>query len=247
MSSRYRIVIMECPYDSIESPLGMEMFGKLMALKIRGYKKEYSYGVLPVETSDFVSTHKMVCEEIDGKLFPLMAYKSISLDRAARHGMKLPLMELFETQENLKIPRLALEKVILEVKAAKKKLNYESSWTIDPEVRKDREKSRELRHWLNAIHVLDHYEKGMDESVLLGATKFKAEKMFESWGYSPICLAGRPIDPFEVESFDNAHVYLLHLKSFVKASRESAEQFRSEWNKRIVIDAEQNEKGQGVA
>lgn len=232
---KIKLVTLECPYDSWGDGVTEVLFSRLVQLKLKGYRAEYPYGVLPVDTTDFVCTHHMACIEVDKELYPVMAYKSIAWDRLKTHSLPFPLVSLLKvcgTQEHL----LAVQKVIQECEAANKNLSYDSSWTIDPEIRKDEVFKPLLRQIMNTMHVYFHKEYQTDEILSLGSTRFKMEKLFEYWGYKLIDYMGKTLSTFDVPSYFNENVVLIHQKNgFSEQAKNDSKKYEELWNNRILI------------
>ena len=85
----YQLVILDCPYDTWDSQETRELFVKVVGLKLKGYLMSYPYGTLPVDTNDFVGTHHLICEKLDGQWVPVMGYKSITLSRCKQHQLTI--------------------------------------------------------------------------------------------------------------------------------------------------------------
>lgn len=244
---KFKVVVLECPYDSWKNPTMREMFVKLIDLKFDGYRKEYPYGVLPVDTTDFFATHHLVCEETESGLLPLMAYKTVTLDRCKLHNSTLPVLNLANV---CGIPKhaSAIREIISRCESTGAGLSYDSSWTIHPDARKDESKTRELRNIMMAIHALHHEEAKTGEIISLGALRFKMEKLFGYWGYSKIALGTDVLDPFRVPSYFNEEVIMIHMKGgFSKESLDFAETYRSAWTNRLIVGAPETAKKRAAA
>ena len=59
--NKIKIVVMECPYDTWDINPTQELFGKMVSLKLAGYRARHPYGVMPVEAYDYIGIHQLVC------------------------------------------------------------------------------------------------------------------------------------------------------------------------------------------
>jgi hypothetical protein len=230
-----RLVVLDCPYETWNDPPVREWFGKMVALKLMGYQKEYPWGILPLDGSDFIGTHLMVCEEREGQLLPLLAYKSISLGRCRIHQSTFPVLGLAmgcRSERHV----AALEAILARHEADPSRLSYDGSWTIHPEARRDQQRTTLLREIMQAVHVLHHERRGTQEFLSLGAVRFKVEQFLGFWGYRPILDLSGVMDPLRLHAYFNEKVMMMHLVGeFSPAARALAEKYRSLWGSRIEI------------
>jgi len=64
------IVVLYCPYKNIENKETMDMFSKLVRLRNRGYENRHESGLIPLDTSDFIADHPLLCRrELSESLF----------------------------------------------------------------------------------------------------------------------------------------------------------------------------------
>lgn len=237
--TKFKIVIIESAYDHWDSKLTQKYFSDAVSLKLRGYKAEYPYGILPVDTTDFISTHHLLCKETDLGLYPLMAYKSITYQKATIHNLPFPILNLAKSI-GINKHEEAINNIVLRCESDGLKLSYDSSWTIDPETRKDRELTQTLRNIMTALHSLYHHNAKTDEIISLGSLRFKMERLFLYWGYNPIALESKPLDQFIVPSYFNEPVMMFHQTSgFSKQALEDARVYMNLWDDRLVLDITQ--------
>jgi hypothetical protein len=97
MIPNLQIVVLESPYDNMNDPLVRDLFSKIVQLKIEGYRLVYPYGVLPVDSYDFIATHHLVCREINGSYQVLMGVKYITLKKCLTHNLPFPGIALLRT------------------------------------------------------------------------------------------------------------------------------------------------------
>lgn len=224
------LVELDCPYDSWDEPKTKDLFHKAVSLKIRGYQAEYPYGVLPIDTSDFVGVHHLVCEERSDGLQPIMAYRTITSSRCKAHRMGFPPLTLMQL---LKLPshEIAIRNLLVEVEAANRVVGYASSLTIDPNYRGD----PLLKEILKATHVLYHREAGIRHVVGGGVLRFKVDSLYSFWGYDRLSYENIELPPVEVPFVMNEVTGFFVLRDFSQQSLDFAEQYRALWNRRVRI------------
>lgn len=233
-----KLVILDCPVDLWNEPqqgrFAQEMFQKMIALKLRGYGAEYSDRSLPVDTSDFVGTHLIYCTETEAGLQPVTAYRSISLQRCDRFHLEFPLLEMAKKAKAFGHAEV-VEKAIQKCRKEGKSLRYCSSYTTDPLARQNRDLTDVIKSLGCGVHMLYHEAKRTDESLMLGVTKFKVDKMFERQGYKPVILRNEVLPAFNVSYFDNCEVKMVFLERFSAFSEEMAQKAKNLWNSRIEL------------
>src|SRR4051812_31740164 len=89
---KLKIIVLDCAYDTISEPATQEILGKVAALKIFGYRASHGYGILPVDSTDFVGKHTIVCEETPDGDRVLAATKSITIRCCDMFRIGLPMV-----------------------------------------------------------------------------------------------------------------------------------------------------------
>ncbi len=230
MTAKFKIVVLECPYDTWDDPLSKDMFHKMVQLKMIGYKREYPYGVLPVDTSDFVATHHLICLDERGELNPVMAYRTVTLERAKLHSMSLPvlnLMNMIGAKEHAE----KIQSIITNCEKQNKSLVYASSLAVH----NDHKGNADLRTALRTIHVLYHKDAKIDEIIAGGVIRFKMDKLYEFFGYSDLEWNGKVLPPVAVPFVFNEVTGFYHLRKFSEEAMNLAEANRKLWENRITI------------
>lgn len=243
-----RLVVIRCPYDSLRLPGTQELFGRLMSMKLEGYRREYPYGILPVDTTDFLGDHHVVChEESDGKLIPLMGMKSTFNDRCPKFRVDFPLMNYLRLNATPEF-EVAAKEVFDRCQKSALRLSYESGLSISDEARSNVQLKRMTKELFTAIHVLYHSEISQtDEMLAMAATRFKVDRLFEFWGYERLASTKtREILPeISLPSHYGNFAVCMHLRNgFSAQALEAAEKFRSLWNERIVFSLETDGKNE---
>jgi hypothetical protein len=231
-----KLVELDCFYDLSEKHAAAEVFKQAIQLKLRGYKHEYPYGVLPVDTTDFFGIHFMLCLQKDGNLEPIMAHKSINSFRCELHKVTFPAIHVLGA--NYVSLRAELERIVAEAHAENRPVYYGSSWTIDPMVRStNRDLVGELRNIFVAINAFQYLEVAPAELVTCGVKRFKTEKFFNSTlGYSAI--GGEDAATFKHAFISGEEMVMMHSKSITQTGINAAEPYRNLWENRLVLRGE---------
>jgi hypothetical protein len=89
-----RVVVLESPYDTWELPQVEKIFSDMIGIKLRGYGRQYPYGVLPVDGADLISTHLLLCDK--DSLQPIMGIRWTSLNKCRAHYITFPALSLVQ-------------------------------------------------------------------------------------------------------------------------------------------------------
>lgn len=213
------------------------LFYKMIQLKLHGYNSEYPEGVLPIDTTDFIADHLLVCKEVHGELIMLSGTKSTTMSASQKHQLNFPGLSLVLAAESK--PHIqAMENLMSNCLAHNRELTYTGSWTITPETRKDKILRQDILNYFNASYVFHHMESGIDEIVCGGTLRFKVENFLGKIGHEILHVNGQPLEPFSVKHLFGEKVQLLHLKKFTSESLEAAHLLKDDWDNRIEMSAE---------
>lgn len=232
------MVVLECPYDHMENEATRELFSKVIALKIAGYKPHYDYGVLPVDTTDYVGTHLLICTTKDGELIPVTGCRTITLARSERHGLTFPglgLVQASRAPEHV----LTVQEWVAEARKTNSPLSYASSWTVSPDVPQESKSQRSLlRSLFEAIHVFHHTENQLNRIIVGGTLRFKTDHVFKAWGHEPLSLNGKVLGPIQVPTLLDEDVAVMTMTRFNEETLQRVERWRGMWNRRITLSAD---------
>lgn len=231
----FQLVTLDCFYDTWLQPFSQQMFSKILQLKLKGYLQEYSYGTLPVDTTDFLATHHALCQKINGELIPVMAYKTMPFSRCRSHNLVFPALSILG-REGFEEHKKSVQAVLDQCTREQTEISYDSSWTIDPEFRKDRELATEFRNIFQMTHILHHQLSSRKVSMICGILRFKTEKFFEKWGYEPLKTEKlEPLSPFQHASLKSEPAIMMMASKFTESAKALAENYREIWDSRILI------------
>jgi hypothetical protein len=232
---KFRITVLDCPYETWSEPFTQKLFAQMVDLKLRGFRTGYADGVLPVDGSDFVCTHLMVCAETRDELKPLLAYRSISESRARKHAMKFPGLALVESAKTPAPDHVqAVRRMVEHSQETGRSLRYCSSYTILPELREDRELVAQLKIYMTGMHALFHDEYQTAESLLGGVVRFKTDQYFASWGYERLALDGQELGTISNATLFGEPVYVMRLNQWSPHALQCAKETRELWNSRLT-------------
>lgn len=238
--NKLKFVILGSPYDTWKHPLTEKLFARLMGLKLSGYGHEYPYGVLPVDTTDFIADHLIICEEDDLGLKPICSIKSTSLEQCKIHNVTFPALALMRQAEAFE-HAYAIEKIMNKATSEKADLRYVGSWTIDPEQRGNKEWGDIMRELFSAMFVSYHLES-KSQTIAGGTLRFKIDKYVQWLGHQPLSMNGQPLSTVRVQHLAGEENLFTHLTSFTFEARSVAKKWQTLWDERIVIPRDQTRR-----
>ena len=242
-----QIVTLECPYDQLQNKLVQRLISQTFALKIEGYQESYPYGVLPTDTYDFIATHHLACERSPQGLIPIMAYKTVTLERCRVHRLPFPGVTVLRSSGAHRHAD-ELEKFLASAESNQKSVSYGSSWTLSPRVRADRESARYFKDLMASMLI--QYEQGLSTNFLFtcGVLKVKTNQFFESLGYQRLCDSENvQLPPFKQASLIGDEAVVLWSNGFKPEAVEQAQRFKSLWKSRLILDSRVPEKTRRAA
>lgn len=235
--NRLRIVVLNAPYDTLKEPAARRALGDTLALKLEGYRRVYPYGVLPVDSYDLISTHHLVCEEDRDGFHPIMAYRSVTLERCRIHGLAFPGLAVLRSSGAEKHERV-LSGLLEKLACDPSLISYGSSWTISPRIPSGSEMRKILKDLMTAMLVTYEEETGTRERFSCGVPTVKSDRYFEGVGYTRVLDSGEtgaPLPPFAQASLVGEEAVLLRCSKFSDAARSLAGRYRELWLDRVVI------------
>lgn len=233
----FQIVVLRSFYDTFDSAKAQEAFSGMAALKLKGYLAEYPYGALPVDTTDFVATHFVLCRKrkISRAPFePIMAHKWVSSQRCSAHNLHFPAVTILGT--GYPDLRESIEGILEHNQRSGRQVHYGSSWTIDPMIRRtNRPLALELRSLFIAANVFYFDENPGDLFMVCGVKKFKTDKIFTSLGYDSIALKSKKEPSFNHAFVAKEEMVVMTSSKASVDARSAALRFKALWDARIEI------------
>ncbi len=226
--SKFKIVVLESFIDCPNDLLAKDMLAKILELKLFGYRHSYQNNYLPISTQDFFCDHLIVCVEKKDELWPVSAFRTVTLEKCEKHNEKFPIIATFDhIGKNASKHKTEAMKII---GANKEPIYYGSSLTALPEYRGD----KELADIIVAINVLFHMEKKASIVFGAGADKFKMHRYYYSWGYKD--LGDKKLPSLVIPHLDNSLASFYYCDQFSDSSKATALKLQSLWDDRIIID-----------
>ena len=230
-----QVVILRCPYANWEDEEMQSLYGKMVHLKLKGYLRKYDFGVLPVDTSDYFSDHILFCIRNEkGDWMPISGTKSLSYEICPRFRYEFTPVAFMKNHQNLRHLE-ALHGVVEKCERQGKKINYFSSWTMDPDYKKDVTLKQYAVESLGAILSYYLVDNDIAESIAIGLPDFKTDELLCSWGYRPLQWQNCPLDAVPLPNFGNRAGLVVHLKNFSGFARQLQRKYSQLWSERIVI------------
>jgi hypothetical protein len=223
------IVILRCPFMNMDNPLTRELFIKMMHLKYKGYGNRHLAGTLPLDATDYVADHPLVCirDERLG-LIPITGSKVISYETCKFFNLDFALESCFKKGNNT-VHLETLYKIINDSQDNNNKIAYHGGYTIDPHLVKTDEERAIVRELFIASTTLYFKENNITELLGFGVPKFKTEQFFYHWGYERCSVQGTQLDSFPVYFLPGNDGILMHLKEFSNSVLDISDKYRFIW------------------
>lgn len=235
LMSELRIAVVDQPAEMWAAPGTAALFTEMVSLKLAGYWNAYTASVLPVDGSDFYSTHFLVGFGDSAETFQaVMGHRFTTLARCRQYNAPFPALALANAA-GAKEHAAAVQRLIDECEANGRTLSYAGSWTIAPGVTANRAALRDLTI---AGLVLLHEAFGIDVAVVGGTLRFKTDRLFQAWGFEALDGGEGPLPAMEVAHLGNEFVLLMAAADFSDAAHGSADDWRPAWDARLAIGPE---------
>lgn len=225
-----KIVILESPYDCWNETEVGTLFRDMIGVKLRGYGREYKYGVLPVDAADLISTHFAVCNVgEEGRLKPLMALRWTSLQKCRLHFLNFPGMSLLQ-QANKPEHVKNLEEKIRKLDEEGRDLFYAGSLSIDPLLKTGKEQSLFLRELMTLMFLMYKKQHPGSELMAGGTCRFKIDKWLSDVGHLPLHE-----EPINVKHLGGELVKVMYLTDFSLEAHKIARKWQYLWDDRLIL------------
>lgn len=235
-SKDLKVVVVNSPYDQWSNPIVRELFTNTVGLKINSYGKFYPMGTIPVDTTDFVGTHLLICIEEFNKIKPIATYRSITWQRCMETCLNFPLQNILETSNALDHLSV-LKEIMNNHEKNPSALVYQSGWAIDAQVKENRTLVKDVKDIMTAIVALNSWEEGIKETVGAGSTLVKADKYFASWGASGFSINGTELPNVKMTFYHNVEAKIITIpSSYSSHTHEQANRWKAMWDSRMAFD-----------
>lgn len=225
-----KIVVIDNPYASWDSPFVREMFNKIVLLKKTGFQSRFPIKYAPVDKSDFHGTHFALCQEKAGELFPVMAFKVIEKSRCEKYGMPFSggvLGEQTGSIEHIEATREFVEK------NKDQNIAYSSAFAIDLNIPKeDRVKAIDF---LVPLFSYAHIHWGIKKSLAIGSCHTHTDTLYHRMGLLPLKYNGKALGPVSFPCHADQVFEIQGLEELTPFCLEKAQKYIGLWNSRIHI------------
>lgn len=250
LPSQFQVVVADCFYDKLDTPSNQEFFGKIFNFKIKSYLKEYPFGILPVGAHDVVGTHLLLCEKLQNELVPIVGFKGITYDRCKKFNLPFPALDALSSDPNASTQLATTQIFIMDVLKKNQNLGYIGSWTIDPSVRNNPERSKFAKDITTAFVSLwcEHWK--VDQLLTFAATRFKVEAYHQYLGLEPLKDSlGNSLAPVKIKfAFDEpTTLSIIGSSGISQKARLMAKRYLDLWENRIEIGRESLDEMQSAA
>lgn len=232
-----RIVVLDCPYNTINDPQTQKLLGKITQFKINSYLDDWQYGVLPVDSGDFVGIHLLLGIENQGELEIIAGLKIMTHDRCREFGLEFSAFHaLNHTPETLP-HQLAIEQVVKKADEKRQSAGYICSWAVRPDAKKSRHLARFCRDISGSMLMWACQEFGIPHAIGFGVQRLKVDRYHEWLGFKPLLYGGQPLPVFTSKSYMNEVLTtsLIDAYGFSEEAKNTALEYRDLWESRIEI------------
>lgn len=240
--SQLQIILLREPIltlTSDENSFQNNLFPKILSLKYHGYSKRHTGNILPLDTTDFIGTHLIVCEKENNDYFPLMAYKSTTIEMCDKYGINFPFLNLLENSGN-KICYDETIRIIKKLKEESSSLSYDTSWTMSPRLEGQKEKREYLKEILQMLLVNYHQDYNIPNWVTFGICKVKTDLLFKSMG--GVEISSSPIVEHPGLGGQRSVAILLPSNLYLFHALRMGQKHKKLWENRMVISIEEANK-----
>lgn len=231
-----QLVLIQSPFANWEDKIVQELFVKMVALKKSGFGTNYTSPVLPVDTSDFVATHALLCrKDAQKKLLPMMGYRTISLEESMKNYLTFPGLSLVR---NAKAPlhSKAVEDIMNRCQKTRRGLSYLGSWTVDQNFRQQHpEFKQDLREIFCVVYQALYKLQNISEVIIGGTLRFKTDQVFHQLGHRSLHYADQDLPPIAAPHLDGEPVLVMHAKELPQLPKALIKKWQPLWDHRMEL------------
>jgi hypothetical protein len=238
-----QIVMVESPFQSWHLPEVPNLFKNTIELKQSGYAHHYPNGFLPVDATDFVGIHHLICQKIKNEFIPLAGFRSITLEQCNIFHLPFPGLAGIANDPGTELHCAYVQEQLARISKNNLSVTYGSSWTVHPFARKNRAQAELLKDIARAMLFTYQTEHGIDEEIGMGVTapKVRTDLYFSELGYEPAKYQGVLLPRFNHAEMGPESVALLHRVNFTPFAQAAGKRYRALWENRIYLHASANE------
>lgn len=235
---KFKFVVVKAMNEIFNYDEVRDIMPKIFEFKTEGYRAEYPDEVLPYDTSDFISSHILLCEDGSRGLVPVMGFKSVTLEKCHKHRINFPVFGMLNPEDESKITKQTLEEIVNSYlfTNSSTKLAYNGSFTVSPSIRKDKDLMKHF--WDIGFSMFANYyiDEKIDHTLAVCATKFNVHKKKQEMGWNFIMKDGVQLPEYECPSLFGAKLIPMEITDISVKCKEQSKKFKQMWEERIIID-----------
>ncbi len=230
---RFQLIELVRPYETFEQDDSRYFFSEVMRVRKSGYSSRHRSHVLPVDTTDFLSTHFIIAAQIGPDLVSLGGYRAIDLQTCETYQTPFPLTSILQQAQAM--DQLEQVQSIIDSSRNRSKIVYQSAWTFCPDAKKNSQICALLKDLMTTMTVLS--QTGPDEiRFACGIPRLKTDEYISFLGYEKLRSKSGEIEPILQKNLQNEKVELMILRSHHSLeAQEIARKHHDHWRNRIRI------------
>jgi hypothetical protein len=228
-SKNYQIHVIYNTYDIFEhNPRVRELLAENWGMKLRGYKKYFPYGVLPIDCYDYLCHHIIITNKLTNKV--VMGIKSLTYSNCLNCGFNFPVQShLFTGNEDIYSKHIL---AINEWLQSDTDAAYSSGFTIEPSLSREEKKYlTDVVFWL-FYHFYTTYKI---PNILQAISKrFKLDGRQKDIGFEMLSYQGEVLSHIVTKEYDNVEsdIMVLNNYNFKKDHIDKAMSIKMLWDNR---------------
>ncbi|MBT3984550.1 MAG: hypothetical protein HOE90_24550 [Bacteriovoracaceae bacterium] len=235
--SNLKMIVLDCPAANLHLPEVRSLYSKLMNLKLKGYETiESKY--IPVDTSDLFATHFIVGEVVDGELNPLISFKGLTEERCNHWKIPFNGSEVVKRTKNKRHIK-AVNNFFEYNRSYNGGVGYTASLAIDPNVG-DNAKRIQCLKMFECMLSRFHTDFGIKSSMCIARMRVQSDKVLKKIGYEALKLKSEILPQIPFPQYIGDEFLILVLNNLSEEAHQLIEEFRSDWDERIVIAGHEN-------
>jgi hypothetical protein len=231
-NKKFRVVVIDYPINILDDKMCASLFSKTLHMKRLGYQVTYGDSAMPMDKSDFFSTHIIFCEEKDDELIPIIAYKATNYDRCLFHSFEFPATSLMKSDGHPSCVE-KIDEILSSIKDPSK-ISFDSCWAQNLEYRfsSNSELKNILREITMMFAVKHHQEFGIPHMMTCGVVKVKTDQFFLRIGLNKLNEHAL----FKQKNLNDEDVVIFYNDQFSLEARSMAKKYAGLWEDKLMID-----------
>lgn len=227
-----QIVVLESPNETMLYPEAKKLFSNIVELRIKGYTDVHSNAILPLDTTDFIATHLLVCTKDNPFDNVLMSYKSTSFLICKKFNIAFPFMAILEKNAHPNCSN-EMKRVLEECEKKHEDLSYEAGWTMDPIIRENKELNKILKEMVTTFVINHHRDYAIPHWATLGICKVKTDQLFLKMGLKEISDKPMLSHPYLLQT--DARAVIVMNNGYSDYTFQTCKIYQDLWDDRITI------------